>query len=733
MTRAAFEPIVTTAGLTAAARAQVDGEALLITHVAIGDAAWVPDASATALRGERARAPVESRSLVSDGVWKVTTAITGEADFFAREIGFFADDDGTPVLLFVYAHDERVFAGITQGQKTDFELQVSLAAIPEGTVEFSFLEASQTIQDLIDDARSRHNLGGDFNFALTRDLKYWKAVAVEELEREAMIWRATGQSGLTVMRQYANGGDDALFRPGAVSFSALGQHDHPEYRMMSGLPELQAAINGYPVQTRHTDYRWLEAADGRYLASSPAAMPELPAAIAAEANVATEETVAGQMALMKNFYRALASFDDAAFPGFRDHVDVHVSYLEIWPEEVIDSRLVDAVHSFRHTLDGETIDEVHASMIAHALTGQKAIAENTSFTPRLVRLSDDRGTPRYAVTRYRVLTKRLGTLAEWPVDDMVDVVDDPATRIRFDLDGSAFANSRQSRFRVLHARGDIEIAARSGPGLLDRIMAQIPGLDGPGAEIAEQSAERQGRIIKGFGDADLNAARYSRWHAKPPSGTGSDTRRGFNDPTLFVAQATREEVAGFAARGHDFRVSWAIPMEIILAPPHMAWNPYRLPELEDRAAVTANGANGNTAATAYAGIHPDRYWYMTPDELFTGRPGWRQRAWVRDPDGTARRVRASGVYIFMPRIENCGRVRLRYPIAPIHHEGSPAYGHALAIREEAGAVQAALTGEIIALKEQARRADKAIDDLRIRQKAIKDALFREAHANRGED
>ena len=355
------------------------------------------------------------------------------------------------------------------------------------------------------------------------------------------------------------------------------------------------------------------------------------------------------------------------------------------------------------------------------------------FTPRLVRLSDERGQPRYAVTRYRVLTKRLGRLAEWPVDDMVDVVDDPATRIRFDLSGKPFANSRQSRFRVLHARGDVEIAARSGPGLLDRIMAQIPGLDGPGAEIAEQSAETRGRVIRGFGDTDLNAARYSRWHAKPPSGTGSDTRRGFNDPTLFVAQATREEVAGFAARGHDFRVSWAIPMEIILAPPHMAWNPYRLPELEDRAAVTANGANGNTAATAYAGIHPDRYWYMTPDELFTGRPGWRQRAWVRDPDGTARRVRASGVYIFLPSIENCGPVRLRYPIAPIHHEGSPAYGHALAIREEAGAVQAALTGEIIALKEQARRQDKAIEDLKTYQKAIKDALFREAHANRGED
>jgi len=37
---------------------------------------------------------------------------------------------------------------------------------------------------------------------------------------------------------------------------SLGGHDHPQYQPMPGLPELQAVSNGYPVQTRHTDYRW---------------------------------------------------------------------------------------------------------------------------------------------------------------------------------------------------------------------------------------------------------------------------------------------------------------------------------------------------------------------------------------------------------------------------------------------------------------------------------------------
>ena len=481
------------------------------------------------------------------------------------------------------------------------------------------------------------------------------------------------------------------------------------------------------VQTRHTDYRWLEAADGRYLANAPAVMPELPAAIT------NEESVSEQTAMMQDFYKALRYFDPAHFPGFRDHVDVHVSYLEIWFEELLDSETIDTVHSFRHKLDGDTIDAANAYAIAHALTGQKAQRENTSFTPRLVRLSGDRGIPRYAVTRYRVLTKRLGTLSEWPVDDMVDVVDDPATRLRFGQGGEAFASSRQARFRVLHARGDIEIAPRAGPGLIDRMMAQIPGLDGPGAEIAEQSAERPRQVIGGFGESDHNAARYSRWHSYPRGAAGRrNTRRGYNDPMLFVAHAQREEVAHFTRGPHDFRVSYAIPLEIVLAPPHMVWNPYRLPELESRAAVTAGGANGETQATAYAGIYPDRYWLMTPNAFFTGdvrtadpADTTRGATWVRDRRGRPRPVRASGVYV---RLKGA---RLRYPIAPIHHEGSPAHGTALAMREEAGAVQAALTSEIIALQEQARRQDKAIDDLRIRQKAIKDALFREASARPG--
>ncbi|RUS83472.1 hypothetical protein EGW08_008788, partial [Elysia chlorotica] len=48
----------------------------------------------------------------------------------------------------------------------------------------------------------------------------------------------------------------------------------------------------------------------------------------------------------------------------------------------------------------------------------------------------------------------------------------------------------------------------------------------------------------------------------------------------------------------------------------------------------------------------------------------RNGVWVRDSSGTARQCSASGMRILLPDIEGVGRVRLRYPIAPVHGEGS---------------------------------------------------------------
>ena len=701
MTAAAFVPIATRAGLTAAARAQAGGRVLQIDHIAIGDAAWTPDAAAVSLRNERARVPVARRRHVEGAVWEVAATVTGDGDYFAREVGFFADDEGEPVLLFVYAHAETVFAGVTEGQDTLFELQISLAAIPAGTVAFSFIDTDVTLSEALDDLRGRHSLGGDFNFGLPRDLKTWQIVEVEALEREAMIWRASGQSGITQMRHYGLGGDAAYHRPGAVSFAALGGHDHPEYQLVSGLPELQAVLNGYPVQTRHTDYRWLEAADDGYLANVAAPLPTLPPGVLGAADPDA------QIAEMRAYYTAFAG-KDPSVRDYRDHFDVHVAYLELWFEEVRDNGLIDAVHSFRHRFDVPDIDGMSARMAVRAMTGFKGVRENGAFLPRIVRRPDPgTGQARFAVVRYRVLTRRLGTWRDWPIDAMVSQVDDPMTRLRFQLADEALIDERQARFRVNNDIGDRTLRQRSAPGLLDRIMARIPGLDGPSAVIEE--LYRDGRTEQRVGapgtQQPLNAARYSRFHVHKRDASGRRaTRRGWNDPTLFVALTTRPEVAARTFGGRDYRVSYAIPLELAVAPPHVVWNPYDVAE-----AGTADevAGDGDTPETAFTAAQIDGRWYRTPAKFFQGErdrdPATTDRvAWVLDGRGTPRRMRGSGIYIFAPRVApDAPPARLRYPIAPVHGEGGPAYGYAEALAHEAGEFHAATAQALFGLSVRA--------------------------------
>lgn len=600
-----------------------------------------------------------------------------------------------------------------------------------------FIERDRQLELIKSDLDGEHNVGGDFNFGINRDLKFWKQVSVDEIEREAMIWRSTGQSGVTMMRQYTFAGDASHFRPSAVSFSALGAHDHPNYPLMSGMPELQASINGFPIYTRHTDYRWLQADDGEYLDNRSADDPPVPP------EVTNAGTVEQQTEVMKEYYRALSTFDDARFPSMRENTELHVAYLEMWFEEVNDSRLVDAVHSFRHQFDSDSVTDMHSRMVAYAMTGLKNVSENGSFMPRLIQLPGDRGEPRYAITRYRVMTKRLGDLNEWPIDKMVTIHDDPVARLRSNMRGEAFTKNRMARFRVLHDFEDFDVKARiNSKSILDRVMEEIPGLEGPSADIPDVYIDGgQTTYVTRHKDTSqlLNAARYNRWYSHPRGAAGrADTQRGFNDPTLYVARTNRPEVAYFEHRGHKHRVSYAIPLELVVTAPHMSWNPYEFQEMDSRAAVTAGGYTGTTPESALNGIYRDFYWNLTPDALYSNAAtnpdpaDTRTGAWIRGSDGIPHLVRSSGVYIFMPPIDDCGTVRLRYPIAPVHHEGSFVHGYASAVREEIGELQTNMVRDMLEFKDWARSESKILHDLKSDREELTSSVYRLINSIRGD-
>ncbi len=303
MTTTAYQPIVTQAGLNAAARAQADGRVLRITHVALGTGAYDPTGTEIALSDERARAPVHRRKHIEGAVWQVAATITGDADYFASEVGFFADDEGTPILMFVYSSTERVFAAVTGDQETLLELNVSLASVPAGTIEFSFLDADVTLQEALDDASGEHNEGGEFNFERFRSLEEWQGVSAQMFEQLADAYRSNGQSGIINGRHYSIGGDFAFNRPGSVTFAALGVHDHANYRLMSGMPEMTAAVNGYRINMRHVDYRWLEPVMGSYLDVEDVMSPPIPPSVTGQPDRAAE------MEEMRQYMRAFAAKD----------------------------------------------------------------------------------------------------------------------------------------------------------------------------------------------------------------------------------------------------------------------------------------------------------------------------------------------------------------------------------------------------------------------------------------
>lgn len=605
------------------------------------------------------------------------------------------------------------------GIRVEDEIATKLSTVETRTqsADDRITSMESLIEKMEQDLDGEHNLGGEFNFGLARDLKQWREIAIDDLERDAMSWRSKGQSGLIMMKQYSFCGDAAYHRPSAVNFSAIGIHDHSNYPAMSGMPEMQVVINGYPLHTRHTDYRWLQNVDGNYLDYVDADRPPVPP------EVTSQPTVAEQTTEMQRYYRALGNWDDSIFPGYRQYTDVHVAYLETWFETITGPGLVDAIHSFRHEFDSDNVDEMHERMIAYSMTGLRSLGENGSFVPRIVRVPDNRGNNTYAVMRYRVLTKKLGNLDEWPVDKMVSLHDDPTTRLRSNLRGERLADHRMARFRVNHGIDDSNLLVRNRPSLLDEIMSKIPGLDGPSAFVNDVYIDGGlTTYIKKYGSTteDLNAGFYNRWYSHPRGAAGrTNAQRGFNDPTLYVSRTTRPEVTSFGHQGFDHRVSYAIPLELVLATPYMSWNPYGIFDFPNRADIFDGGSrDGTTPEKALLGTNYDYYWNLTPEEFYSTDVGTidpadtRSGAWILDKDDVPRLVRSSGVYTFAMPIPECPQIRLRYPIVPVHHEGSFEYGYTQAQMEETAEVQAASIREILEFKEWAREASKVIDDLK---------------------
>ncbi len=127
-----ISPIITTAGLTAVLNATNDGLSARITHVALGDAAWTPDNSATALQNERRRVTVSNGERIQPTQIHITAVENGSTEYWIRELGFYLDD-GT--LLAIWSDPEQPLAFKAAGVDILLAFDLVLSALPDDSVE----------------------------------------------------------------------------------------------------------------------------------------------------------------------------------------------------------------------------------------------------------------------------------------------------------------------------------------------------------------------------------------------------------------------------------------------------------------------------------------------------------------------------------------------------------------------------------------------------------------------
>ena len=236
---------------------------------------------------------------------------------------------------------------------------------------------------------------------------------------------------------------------------------------------------------------------------------------------------------------------------------------------------------------------------------------------------------------------------------------------------------------------------------LDVLMEEIPGKNNYGGRMEDGGFDA--KVLDFDGKGPLDVSRYHRWFKlenKDAMGQ-QQSNRGFADSYMFAAKTTQDRVSGlkmkvckrFRENGKRKKVcidryekwSYAIPLEIIYLTPLSKWNPYGIkyqPSCSNQLNTNdeRNGTGVCKTMSKAKKFACDRFYYLTPSSFFTGAAGESDPAdtaknafCLLDKDGNGVSVAPSGTRIKIPMIEGVGSVRQRFPISPIHGQGSSAW------------------------------------------------------------
>jgi len=497
--------------------------------------------------------------------------------------------------------------------------------------------------------------------------------------------RLSGQSGVTRIRQNKGQGSRPYHDSTFVDNSFLSIHNHVDYKHTLGMGEFCAVMNGVSFCTRHNDYkmRMPSTTSSEYHATEQVPYPDVPPAVLAQ------PTLQQQVAEMREWFSAF-NRQDFSVRDYRKYFKPVISYMEVW-WAAEDVGLEEPFDSDRHFIDASSIAELHQKNNFELNSGVPDPLENTAQLPSaLLYMNGSR--PVFGHWNYRIMTAPLNR--DLPLNRF-RVVDDLSSQLRSTpLNLTQLAEARAGRFQLNLADEDEWTAASdfgtNSQTLLEQLMSAIPGKDNFPGKLQDTSWQ-PGAVLDCTKDEPLNTAYYSRcFRAEQAGAMGRKLyNRGFSDPNFFAAMTSHPEVApmerpeGAKSKPRpELRQRWtyAIPLEIIYTTPLLSWNPLDLPFSETCQENKGRYGSPSDPSRAFVTTCDKKAFAQTPLSFFSDEgPKIRDKesadttknaVGVYDKKGELHLVRQSGHWLILPKIEGVGAIRLRYPIAPVHEEGS---------------------------------------------------------------
>ena len=503
--------------------------------------------------------------------------------------------------------------------------------------------------------------------------------------------RSDGDSGVKQVRLSNEGTRNYLADTHGNSRRLMSIHEHANNIRTVGLGEFIAVLNGVEFRTRHNDYALIMAnkTSKDYHATEPIPFPEVPP------EVDNKATVDEQVVEMREWFKAWKN-QDHSVRDYRKYFKPVLCYMEgAWTTATED--IDEPFESDRHFIDAKTWFDLQEKVRFTSYTGRKDNLENFSFLPTTI-IDIINGTiPVFAQWNYRILCHPVSR--DIPLNRF-RVVDEFHARLPARRKYEEQAGTRAARFQLNPQDSDTwtKYERNNNPkfSLLDELMGEIPGKDNYQGSLTDEAFDLPAHTIDPKKTGKLNAAYYHRWFkVLEKDAMGQSIRhRGYADENLFMAMTTQPKVAGMKLttckkkRGKEHckivsqKFSYAIPLEIIYLTPLNRWNPFNIEykgpiKSPLGKTVFADGRNGGRSKkTAYNGTNSKKY-YQTPSAFFSGKEVSTDAAdttqnsvGVLDKDGVVRITRASGTRIFFPPISGVGICRQRYPIMPVHGEGS---------------------------------------------------------------